>query len=202
MPDAIPTPNPSQTALLIMDYQPAILDSHADPSALLTRVADAVATVRAAGAHVGYVRVAFEDRDYDAIPPENKMFAPIAGTRFLHHEDPSTDVHEHVKPEPGDIVVRKTRVGAFSTTNLNEQLKAHGVSTLILAGINTSGVVLSTVRDAADRDYQVYVLSDATADPEADVHSLLTEKVFPLQAHVITTDELRTLFTKTARDRI
>ena len=75
-------------------------------------------------------------------------------------------MHDRVAPRTGDIVVRKVRVGAFSTTDLDAQLRERGVDTLILAGISTSGVVLSTVRDASDRDYRVVVLADATADPE------------------------------------
>jgi len=81
--------------------------------------------------------------------------------------------------------VRKTRVGAFSTTDLDAQLKARSVTTLILTGISTSGVVLSTVRDAADRDYRLFVVADATADPQPDVHAMLIDKVFPGQAQVI-----------------
>jgi nicotinamidase-related amidase len=90
-------------------------------------------------------------------------------------------------------MVRKTRVGAFSTTDLDRRLRDRGIDTLILAGISTSGVVLSTVRDAADRDYRVFVLADGSADPDAGLHETLTEKVFPRQAHVITTTELPAL---------
>ena len=104
----------------------------------------------------------------------------------MHADSPATAVHESVAPEPGDLLVRKTRVGAFSTTDLAQQLADRGIDTLILAGISTSGVVLSTVRDGADRDYALYVLSDATADPDASVHACLMEKVFPRQADVIT----------------
>lgn len=63
----------------------------------------------------------------------------------------------------------------------------------ILAGISTSGVVLSTVRDAADRDYRLYVLEDATADPDVEIHAALTTKVFPRQADVISNAELSDL---------
>ena len=94
-------------------------------------------------------------------------------------------MHDDIAPQPGDIVVRKTRVGAFSTTDLDRQLKERGIVTLLLAGITTSGVVLSTVRDAADRDYQVFVVADASADREIDVHDFLIEKVLPMQAKVV-----------------
>jgi nicotinamidase-related amidase len=56
-------------------------------------------------------------------------------------------------------------------------------------------VVLSTVRDAADRDYRVFVLTDDSADPVPGVHEFLTEKTFPRQARVITTAELEQLLT-------
>jgi nicotinamidase-related amidase len=81
-------------------------------------------------------------------------------------------------------------VGAFSTTDLHEQLQERGIDTLVLAGISTSGVVLSTVRDGHDRDYALYVLSDASADPDAEVHAFLTTKLLPRQADVITLADL------------
>ncbi|MCU1494490.1 MAG: hypothetical protein JWO62_2254 [Acidimicrobiaceae bacterium] len=191
MTDTTPAIDPQHSALLVMDYQPAVLASLSEAEALLERLADAIATARQVGVHVAYVRVAFEDLDYDTIPATNKAFAPFVGTgRFLHHEAPETAVHHHVAPEPGDIIVRKTRVGAFSTTDLDEQLRSRGIDTVILAGVSTSGVVLSTVRDAADRDYRVYVLADGSADHDRDVHDLLTQKVFPWQAHVINVGDL------------
>ena len=53
--------------------------------------------------------------------------------------------------------------------------------------------MLSTLRHAADEDYRVYVLADATADPDPEVHQVLTEKVFPRQADVIPTADLPAL---------
>jgi nicotinamidase-related amidase len=95
-----------------------------------------------------------------------------------------------VGPEEGDIVVRKTRVGPFGSTDLHEQLQTRGIDTLLLAGISTSGVVLSTVRDAHDRDYRLIVLADLCADRDPEVHDILTRKVFPGQAEVIQAAEL------------
>ena len=193
-----PTPgvDARRTALLVMDYQNGIIGRLADADALLARVAHAIAVVRKHGGHIGYVRVAFDDADFDAIPPTSQFAALVATSgRAMHAGSPATAVHGSVAPEPGDIMVRKTRVGAFSTTDLADQLRAHQIDTLVLAGISTSGVVLSTVRDAADRDYRVFVLADASADPVPGVHEFLTEKIFPRQARVITTAELEQLLT-------
>jgi nicotinamidase-related amidase len=186
--NTLPAIDPRRTALLVMDYQAGILSRLGDAEALLSCAADAIAVVRGRGGQIGYVRVAFEDADYDTVPPHSR-FASIG--QEMHSDSAATAVHDAVAPEPGDIIVRKTRVGAFSTTDLDQQLRDRGITTLILAGISTSGVVLSTVRDAADRDYQVLVLADACADPGPGVHEFLTEKIFPRQAHVITAAELK-----------
>jgi nicotinamidase-related amidase len=192
--DTLPAIDPRRTALLVMDYQAGILGRLGEAEPLLACAADAIAVVRGHGGQIGYVRVAFDDADYDAVPAHSG-FAPVlaAAGPAMHRDSPATAVHDTVAPEPGDIVVRKTRVGAFSTTDLDQQLRDRGIINLILAGISTSGVVLSTVRDAADRDYRVFVLADACADPVPGVHEFLTEKIFPRQAHVITSAELKDL---------
>jgi len=86
-------------------------------------------------------------------------------------------------------VVVKRRVGAFSTTDLSSLLKAQQISKIFLAGVSTSGVILSTVRDAADRDLEISVIGDVCADRDPEVHRVLMEKVFPIQADVITADQ-------------
>ena len=186
--------DPKRAVLLVMDYQNGVVDMLGEPDELLARAANAIAIVRHAGGAVGYVRVAFDDADLEAFPPTSGMGARVAASRqALHNDSPSTAVHDRVAPESGDIIVRKVRVGAFSTTDLDAQLRERGVDTLILAGISTSGVVLSTVRDASDRDYRVVVLEDATADPDPEVHTFLTARIFPRQTDVITVAELEGL---------
>jgi nicotinamidase-related amidase len=79
----------------------------------------------------------------------------------------------------------KRRVNAFYGTDLELVLRAQRVRTLVLCGIATSGVVLSTLRDAADRDFELVVLADACGERDPDVHRLLVERVFPSQARVL-----------------
>lgn len=195
-PDLAPALDPAHTALLVMDFQPAILAAlpdGADREALLGRVAGAVADVRAKGGTIAYVRVGFTEPDWDAVPAANTSFAPVARHRVMHDEDPATAVHERLAPQDGDIVVRKVRYGAMSTTDLDRRLRERGITTLVVSGISTGGVVLSTVTDAADRDYRLYVLSDGVADPDPEVHDVLLRRVFPSRAQVIETAGLRAL---------
>ncbi|MGW7007969.1 cysteine hydrolase family protein [Streptomyces sp. NPDC054933] len=188
-----PTITPERTALLAMDFQNGIVPHAPDADALVERVKGAIADVRAAGGTIAYVRVAFTENDWAAIPETNKTFTTVAAGKMLHHEDTATQIDERITPEHGDIVVRKTRYGSASTTDLHQQLTDRGIDTLVLAGISTSGVVLSTLIDAADRDYRVYVLSDGIADPDPKTHQVLLDIVFPSRAHVIDTTALRGL---------
>lgn len=182
--------DPSQTALLLMDFQPDIVSSLEDPKALLELASSARRQVRELGVRIVYVRVAFTAQDLAGISVKNKSFARLTAGERLVDGTPGAAVHPELRPEAGDVVVTKTRIGAFSTTNLAGHLRARGIDTLVLAGVSTSGVVLSTLRDAADRDYRLLVLADCCADSDPEVHRVLTEKVFPRQADVIDVAEL------------
>lgn len=189
MDGSVPAIDPGRAALLVMDFEPAIIGNIDGVEALLARVGRAIAATREAGMTVGYVRVAFTDDDYARIPGRNRFFAGAAQSHRLADGGPDTAVHASIAPEAGDIQVRKTRVGAFSTTDLDRQLVECGIDTLVLVGVSTGGVVLSTVRDASDRDYRLYVLEDGCADRDPELHMALMSKVFPRQAHVISVEE-------------
>jgi nicotinamidase-related amidase len=184
-----------RTALLVMDYQVGIMARLAETTALLQRTSAAIADVRRAGGHIGWVRVAFTDSDFDAIPPQSVMARMATADRraALHIDSPTSQLHDGLHPEADDIAVRKTRVGAFTTTDLDRRLRERGLTAVVLAGISTSGVVLSTVREAMDRDYRIVVLEDACADPDPEVHAFLTGRVFPGYATVVGADALARL---------
>jgi nicotinamidase-related amidase len=186
------TVDPTRTALLIMDFQPGIIGrlDDAERAALVGRVSGLRDRARAAGAQVGYVRVALTAEEVAAVPARNTMFATLASRADFASDAGATQVIDDLGPAVGEIVVRKRRVGAFSTTDLDAQLRARGVDTLILTGISTSGVVLSTVRDAADRDFALVVVSDCCNDANAGAHEVLVDQVFPRQAEVVTADEV------------
>jgi nicotinamidase-related amidase len=180
------TITPSKSVLLLMDFQNVIVGMVGDQGpALLERAAKARAAARAAGMAVMHVRVAFTEADYAAIPASNKGFSMLAKNRIITEGTPAAEIHEALKPAADEEVFTKKRVGAFSTTKLAERLKARGIDTLVLTGIATSGVVLSSLRDAADHDYRLVVIGDCCADMDAETHRVLTEKVFPRQADVI-----------------
>ncbi len=93
-------------------------------------------------------------------------------------------------PQDGDIVVVKRRFGAFSTTDLHTVLSGLSAKHIVLCGYSTSGVILSSVRWAADADYRITVIEDLCGDRDEEVHTVLMNKVFPRQAAVINSAQL------------
>ncbi|WP_127505698.1 cysteine hydrolase family protein [Actinoplanes solisilvae] len=170
------------SALLVMDVQEAVVARYPD-AAYLPRLAEAIAAAREAGTPVIYVTVGFRPGAPE-VSVNNRMFGRLRGTP--HHANP---IHAAVAPRDGDIVVTKRRVSAFAGSDLDLVLRAGGIDHLILTGIATSGVVLSILREAADRDFRLTVLADGCLDNDPEVHRVLTGKVFPAQADVITVAE-------------
>jgi nicotinamidase-related amidase len=170
-----------RTAVLAMDFQQDIVTGFVptDPS-LLERTARVLDAARGAALPVIHVVIHFRP-GYPEVPPRG-MFQMVRTSNRLAEGTPGAAVHAAVAPKPGDIVVVKKRVGAFSGSDLDCVLRGLGRSHLVLCGVATSGVVLSTVRTAADLDYEMNVIADCCADRDEEVHRVLTQKVFATMA--------------------
>ncbi len=176
------------TVLLVMDVQREIVERFTGDDGYLPRLSRAIAAARAAGIPVVYVTVGFRP-GHPEVSASNRSFSALAAAGRFAEGDPGAEIHPAVAPLPGDPVVTKRRVSAFAGSDLDVLLRGLGAGTLVLSGIATSGVVLSTVRQAADLDYRLVVLADACLDADPEVHRVLTQKVFPRQADVLTVDE-------------
>lgn len=178
----------TNSALLVMDMQAGIIGAIPQSSPLIPNVASAIKTARSKNVPVIYVVVGFR-QGAPEVSMRNKGFA-AAKQRFS-----DTDMNQFMRvipeltPVAGEVVVAKRRVSAFTGSDLEVVLRAFSINHLVLTGIATSGVVLSTVREAADKDYQLTVIADCCADTDEEVHHLLTTKVFPRQAEVISVEE-------------
>jgi len=182
--------NPNRVALLLMDFQNGVLDTIGDCDEVLSGAGAALSWARRSEVQVAHVRVAFTATDFDEVPSHNTALAPVALRRFLADNSAEAAIHARLAPLDNEIVVRKTRFGAFSTTDLHTELLKRGIDTLVLAGVSTSGVVLSTAREAVDRDYHVHVLVDAVADHDPRTHHFLIEQLLPRSTTMISTRDL------------
>jgi nicotinamidase-related amidase len=184
------TIDPDHTALLVMDFQTDIVGRLGDRApAIVERVAMLVTAARKASVPVVYVCVGFRP-GYPEVSANNKSFSAAAKTGQFQTTTPGSDIVAPLAPAAGEVVVLKHRVGAFPSTDLDMVLRAKQIRTLIMTGLSTSGVVLSTLRHAADADFEILLAKDGCADPDEEVHRVLTEKVFIRQATVTTCAEL------------
>jgi nicotinamidase-related amidase len=182
--------DPHTTAIVAMDFQPSILRSLEDATPLLVNVARAITATRDAGGRLAFVRLALTAEEIDAFPAHSIMGQRLRGAAGLFAPEASgTSIVPQLGKRIGDPEVRKTRVGPFLQTTLHQQLQGSGISTIVFAGVQTSGCVLSGVRAAHDLDYRVIVLSNGCADPDAAVHAFLMNTIFPKQATVMTVNE-------------
>ena len=171
-------------ALLVMDMQAGILPMYAKKAELIEMVKKAIASARKNQLMVIYVVVGFRE-GMPEISPNNKGFSINKERLSSVNLADWMQIDAELTPEAGDVTVIKRRVSAFTGSDLEVILRANQIQHLVLTGISTSGVVLSTLREAADKDYQITVLQDACADVDLEVHQVLTGKVFPRQAEVI-----------------
>jgi nicotinamidase-related amidase len=142
----------TRTAFLALDFVRYIVENFSHDDAVAEHAAAALGAARRAGLPVFHV-----------IP------APMAD-----------QIHPLLTPATGEPVLGKSSVSAFATTDLDQRLREAGVGQVIIAGVATSGTVLSTTRWAADIGYQVIVCADACADMDAGAHAALTDQsIFP-----------------------
>jgi nicotinamidase-related amidase len=180
--------DPKTSALLVMDFQTSIVDGFAEgKDGFLARTAAVLGAARGAALRVVYVVVGFRP-GFPEVSARNLSFGAIKQSGRFGAGDPGLAIHPAVAPAGDEVVVTKHRVSAFAGTDLDMILRANAIDTLVLAGIATSGVVLSTVRHAADADYRVVVVGDCCSDRDPDVHRVLLDKVFARQTTVTTAE--------------
>ena len=180
--------NNKNTALLVMDMQVGIVRTLPNSTHLLPKVAQAIANARENGILVIYVTVGFR-QGAPEVSMNNKGVAAVKERLATVNMDEFTKVHPDLAPQDGELTIMKRRLSAFSGSDLELVLRAFGIQHMVLTGISTSGVVLSTLREAVDKDYRLTVLADCCADGDEEVHRLLTTKIFPRHADVLMVDD-------------
>ena len=189
MPELIP--DPARTALLIADFYADMMGTlpHATDRNVIQNTVAVQKAAQDAGLLVCYSATVFRP-GYVEISSRNKTFSQRKASGQPAVIDPLRLIHDAVKPSDDEVVVGKHRVNALYGTGLDVVLRANDVETLIILGYATSGVVLSTVRYAADLDYRLVVVEDCCADQQPDVHDFLTQRIFPRQADVVSSGDV------------
>jgi nicotinamidase-related amidase len=183
---------PAHTALLSMDCQTGIISIYAkdNKDTFLARAASVLNHARASGITIIHIQVGFRP-GLPEVSPRNILFGPIKSS--AQHQKlfqaPLGAIPSVIAPKEGEIVITKHRISAFHGTDLAMILRANEIDTLVLYGIATSGVVLSTLLEAADADFRLAVIKDCCVDLDSQVHDCLIDKFFPSRATVLSARE-------------
>lgn len=188
-----------QTALILSDLQRAIIAGSplapAEPEALarfdsaVRRCAEMLDAARRHGMPIVHVRVAFSPGHPEA-NPHSPMMRFIRDRGLLVDDDAGTGFDARVAPAPGEEVVTKHGVSAFTGTPLEAWLRARGIDTVILAGLVTHYAVDSTAREAHDRGFRVIVLKDGCASATPARHEASLANLGFLGEVLVTNDAL------------
>jgi nicotinamidase-related amidase len=113
-----------------------------------------------------------------------------AGPRGGDRPPDWAELVDELAPGPGDLLVTKERWGAFSEPALDRELRARGVTQVVIAGIATSIGVESTARSAHELGYHVVLTTDAMTDMDPAAHENSVARIFPRLGETATTDEI------------
>lgn len=171
-----------ESVLILMDYQEGILESYPSPDGV-ERTRRVLAAARMAGLPIVFVVVGFRP-GHPEVSPNHPNFSRLKGTTRLVNPK----VVAELQPMETEPVVTKHRVSAFVDTDLPAILRGYQAKHLILAGVTTSGCVLSTTRIAADLDYRLTILRDCCWDGNSEVHEFLMDHILSRQADIMTGD--------------
>lgn len=154
----------------------------------LTHAEVAIAKARAARVPIGYVRIGFS-ADYRECPARSRIFQGAKKAGMFKLGQWGTEVHPRLAPHLDDFDIVKHRVSPFYATALEAILGALAVRRLVVLGVSTSGAVLSAVKDAHDRDYDVTVVEDACCALTEEQHLAVVDQMQRL-ADIVTADTL------------
>jgi ureidoacrylate peracid hydrolase len=200
MADATPLPAAAKSALIVVDMQNGFV--HAQGSCAqagfpVETMAPAIApcrkaieTARRAGVPVVFTRYTYRADFKDGGFMLREKFPMLADVKALVAGSWDQAVLDELGARPEDFVIDKNRPSSFLGTPLESYLDGLGVEELVVCGVTTNCCVETTVRDAAQRDFRTFVLTDATAEWEPDRQAGALKTMGILFAHLLTTDQL------------
>ncbi|OQE38909.1 hypothetical protein PENCOP_c007G04929 [Penicillium coprophilum] len=174
--------------LLILDVQNGVIDRLDNTEPYLERLASTVISARKANVKIIHVITGFRPGYPENHPKNSSVPAVVARGEYLEGQS-SVQVHPAIKPSFGEVVLTKRRISAFFATELDLLLRCANAQSIVVAGLITSGAVLSTVRQAMDMDYRITVLEDCCMDRDEELHRVLMDKVFARKTDVVSAKE-------------
>jgi nicotinamidase-related amidase len=180
--DLAPMIQPAKTALVVIDVQGdfAAPDGAmgkvgvdmSDVEPTIDRIEGLIAAARKAGAALVFARVVTRpETDSTALKLLYVRKGYGEAAVGICRADTPGAAYYRVTPKPGDIEIEKRLFSSFVGTDLEDQLQARGIDTLVFTGLTTDCCVDCTVRDAFHRNYNCFVVDDACSAYGAETHA-------------------------------
>ncbi|MGO9404766.1 MAG: isochorismatase family protein [Terriglobales bacterium] len=181
------------TALIVIDLQKGIVNGNfIHPiGEVIDRTRALLDVFRAKNLPVVLVNVAGR-------PPGRTEQGPRSSISF---PEGWTDLLPQLDRQASDIVVTKRSWGAFATTDIEAQLKARGVTQVVVTGVVTSGGVEATARQAYEQGFNVTLALDAMTDVRGEAHEYSIRNVFPRLGETGPTQEIISLLERLLEER-
>jgi ureidoacrylate peracid hydrolase len=125
-----------------------------------------------------------------------KYIAPVQKAAWVHKSFEygtwGGEIRSEFTPQPGEVVAQEHwGSSGFANTDLDLQLKKHGIDKLIVIGVIAHTCVEATVRFAAELGYEVTMVKDATADySNEEMHAALDVNIPNYASAIVTTAEI------------
>jgi nicotinamidase-related amidase len=154
---------------------------------LVPNIQRLIGACRNSGAPVVYITYGAEREDYSDAAPHMRRIMQATHNRVGR---PEHDIVDALQPAPGDVVINKTTMGAFSSTGIDARLRAMGIDTVLVTGVSTNNCVAMTAMQAADQHYGVVIISDATGTDSKMMQDATLTMLRRLWGRVSSTDEV------------
>lgn len=201
----LPTYEPQRTGVVIIDGVNDFLSPGGKAYKLVKDVLDQVGTVpnlerllggaRARGIRIFFAPMAYTEQDYTTWRHLTGIHKAMYDNRMFEAGSWGADFHPALKPRGDEIVVAPHKnLDTFATTDLDVQLRQHGIEYVVFAGMSATLCVQSSVRSAMERGYHVTLVKDATAAVGGmDSHEATMKGEYPLITNaMLTVDEFLT----------
>lgn len=186
--------DPARTAFISIDMQNGVANHDSVPNSaaeVIARVGEMVSAARAGGGLVVYVRTSFLPDESDALHPKMDVARPAKPVRPAGWDE----LVPVMQPLPTEPVITKRSFDAFYGSDLDLQLRRHGIDTIVIAGISTNFGVEGTARTAYNHGYDVVFAEDAMGTSSIAMHEGSLSNVFPYIGRVRTVAEIVEAFT-------
>jgi ureidoacrylate peracid hydrolase len=188
----------AKSALIVVDMQNAFASRKgmldlagldiAEAPQVVQAVKGVVDAARLAGMPVVYLQMGYQPDLSDGGGPDSPNWYKELGIRMMNCQPElkgklvtvgswDFEIVDEIKPQPGDVVVVKTRYSGFARTELDQELRKRGIRYLFFTGIATNVCVESTLRDAFFLDYWPILITDAAMGSQPKMHEATLHNV-------------------------